>query len=378
MKKILFISHDASQTGAPILLLQLIKWLVQNKKKEFEICLLLGKGGPLENEFLKLIPTVVLFKNKKKNIVQKGIQKIFIQNPLKHFKNKQWDLVFSNTIVNGKILEQLDLKNTATISYIHELEYSIQEFLQLGLAQGTFDCTNLFLCGSKLVQETLINNFNVKEDMTQVVYSFQDIEALEKEPKLSLQLKKALEIPLDAKIVAMAGSFIWRKGFDFFVNTATLLQNENIYFIWIGFNNKRELNKITYDLNRKNCQPKIKYIAPSPDYKKYFNCIDIFFLSSREDPYPMVMLDATCYGLPILCFKNAGGTQEFIDDKVGVVLPYGDCNEAASIIKTMCDANDLKKNKKYIQQKSLKIHDVNKQAPKIYHTILEQMNTYKK
>lgn len=375
MKKLLFISHDASQTGAPILLLNLIKWLVDNKQNDFKINLILGKGGPLEQEFSRLVPTTVVYKEKKLSLLKKGIQKIVPYKPLISFRNKKWDLIFSNTIVNGKILEMLHLKNTPTISFIHELEYSIKNFLKQGGVQGTFNYSNLYLCGSKLVQKTLVNHFQINPSNTKVVYSFQKISAIEKDKNCSAQIKKELEIPEDAKVVGMVGSFVWRKGYDFFVNTANLLNDENIYFIWIGANNKVALNKIDYDLKRVEKKPKIKLIPASPDYKKYFNCMDVFYLSSREDPYPMVMLDATCYGLPILCFKNAGGTQEFIDEKVGVVLPYGDIYKAAKTIKEIClKSKKLEASKNYIQQKSIQIHDVNNQASKIYDIIIEQIN----
>ncbi len=48
-KKVLFISHDASRTGAPIVLLNLLKWFKTNTDIPFQI--LLKKGGVLEPDF---------------------------------------------------------------------------------------------------------------------------------------------------------------------------------------------------------------------------------------------------------------------------------------------------------------------------------------
>ena len=38
--KILFISHDAGRTGAPLLLLNMLKWLKGNRDLSFEVLLM--------------------------------------------------------------------------------------------------------------------------------------------------------------------------------------------------------------------------------------------------------------------------------------------------------------------------------------------------
>jgi hypothetical protein len=57
---ILFISHDSSLTGAPVLLINLLKLL--SKSSLFNIRILLYRGGILEDEFKAIAPTFVLKK----------------------------------------------------------------------------------------------------------------------------------------------------------------------------------------------------------------------------------------------------------------------------------------------------------------------------
>ena len=52
MTKILFISHDASRTGAPMVLLHLLNWLRINKPG-IQVDLLVLSGGNLESELKK-------------------------------------------------------------------------------------------------------------------------------------------------------------------------------------------------------------------------------------------------------------------------------------------------------------------------------------
>src|SRR5690242_5918890 len=54
----LFVSHDASLTGAPIVLLNFLRWLSAQQLMPFEV--LLREGGPLQTEFERIAPTQVL------------------------------------------------------------------------------------------------------------------------------------------------------------------------------------------------------------------------------------------------------------------------------------------------------------------------------
>lgn len=378
LRNLLFISHEATRTGAPMLLLNLIKWFSMHKKSAYKLTVLIIKGGPLISEFEKY-STVICYNNRYSkrfyflnSFLNKQNQKINIS----WLQTAHWDLIFSNTIVNGQLLELLANSQAPIVSYIHELEFSIKKFLQQGLVQGTFLHSNFFICGSEMVRENLIKNHNVSRSQTDVVYSFTDISDKEVSVSTRDEIKKQLAIPSDALVVGMMGNFDWRKGADIFVKTASLLASENIVFLWIGANNQAYLDRINYDLNMLNKQVKILFIPPSADYAKYYHAIDLFFLSSREDPYPMVMIEATAFGIPIICFNKAGGTQEFVDDRVGFAVPYGDVTAAAEKIKHFQIHNHLLElNRAYIQEKSIKQHDVEKNALHIFSIIENQLSS---
>ena len=372
MKKLLFITHDASRTGAPILLLNLIKWIKEHKYSEYRITLLICGEGSLIPDFSSEVITIQLSKKHTFPFyrLNRVLDNIYNKTIIKRLKKTKWDLIFSNTIVNGKGLEKLKTNDAPIITYVHELKYSIDNYLKMGYAAGSLQNSKYFICGSKLVQETLVNNFDIDKASTEVIRSFGNIKNKNKDIEKSIYLKKELNIPNDSLVVAMAGSFYWRKGSDLFVKTATLLDTKNICFLWIGADNIEEMNKVNYDLLKIKSTANIKFIPSSSDYAKYFNLIDVFYLSSREDPYPLVMVEATSYGIPIICFKDAGGTQEFIDSETGYVVPYGDLKQVSEKIKFYNENRNILHEKEiYIKEKSLKFPNVDDNASKIFDII---------
>jgi glycosyltransferase involved in cell wall biosynthesis len=63
----------------------------------------------------------------------------------------------------------------------------------------------------------------------------------------------------------------------------------------------------------------------------------IFALTSREDPYPLVVLEAGLSGVPVVCFQGAGGAPELVEADGGVVVPYLDIELMADSIAWLAD-----------------------------------------
>ncbi len=105
--KILFISHDASLTGAPILFLHLLKIIKKNEKIGIEIIVRV-KQGALLVEFESL-GNIYYWQNgiKRNGIVDRVKDKI--RGVIRRKKIKalaaNCDFVFSNTATNGDVLE---------------------------------------------------------------------------------------------------------------------------------------------------------------------------------------------------------------------------------------------------------------------------------
>ena len=53
---------------------------------------------------------------------------------------------------------------------------------------------------------------------------------------------------------------------------------------------------------------------------KFYNQADVFIISSVEDGFAMVILQALACGLPVICSQNSGGSEKIIDGENGFVL----------------------------------------------------------
>ena len=61
----------------------------------------------------------------------------------------------------------------------------------------------------------------------------------------------------------------------------------------------------------------------------FFESLSLFLLPSREDSWPLVMLEAAAAGVPVVCFQRSGGAEEFLAKGGGTAVPYLDVEAMA-------------------------------------------------
>jgi len=335
--KILFIGHDAFRAGAELLLLQLLQWIKKNRKDiEFEI--LLGNGGALFDDYsnLGLIHIYSEFKNNGK--ISRKIKRLLF---LRNMQNKNFDLIYCNSIVNGEILNSLNYLKIPIITHVHELDYWITKSGETNLNSVKYS-TKRYIVASEAVRNCLVEKYNFDNTKIDTINEFTLFDNL---GLVKQSLKHELGLPNDAIIVGASGAEIWRKGKDWFIPLAIdiLSRNpdKNIHFVWIG----GELNyELKNDLEKSGASDRIHFITHLPNANQYFHEFTVFAMLSREDPFPVVNLEAAGLGVPIVCFENSGGTPELISDGCGFVVPYGNLNAFADKICLLIEDKNLRNN----------------------------------
>ncbi len=129
------------------------------------------------------------------------------------------------------------------------------------------------------------------------------------------------------------GTTDWRKGADLFLAIAQSVSQHHdghdIVFYWKGgYTSLLDTKRFVFQIEQAGLQDRVVYEEASPEMEKFFNSIDLFLLPSREDPYPLVVLEAADYKKPSICFSGGGGAVEFVADDAGTIVPYLDIRAA--------------------------------------------------
>jgi glycosyltransferase involved in cell wall biosynthesis len=307
---ILFVSHEASRTGAPIVLLNIMRWLrtcVPNKLR-----IILRSAGPLEAEFRELGEVQVL---NEAQIPEACLHDVC--------------LVYSNTICNGLFLRPLSNGTIPVITHVHELAGSI-ELLGVENFQCVKNHSSHFIACSQCVADMLIHTHDIKpSDITVILESVRPLEIRRAAQDLDpSKLRRILGSDPRDFVIAGCGRVDIRKGADLFIQLAEYCrkrasEGRRVRFVWIGdVPNDFSSGIFVQDVRKLGIPDDVQFIGQLENPYPYLRAADLFCLPSREDPLPLVMLEAAALGKPILAFQGSGGAEEFCRKGGGFLVPY--------------------------------------------------------
>lgn len=352
-KKILFVSHDANRAGSQLLLLQLLRLL---KERGVPMHLLLCSGGELEKDFEAVVGVTRLYQTIKVNATPftgKLLKKVplykYYQQHSAHKINERIaselahqniGLVFVNSIANSGVYYDFlkFLHHVPLVLFVHELGMSVKVYTHEKQLNFMLKKTGHLIAVSHAVADYYIKKYNYPENQVST-FTLIDHEHIDQKVK-SVQrdiLEKTYNVPQDAIVIGGCGNAEWRKGNDIFNWIAKRVIHKTsplpVYFVWIGAGPQHEIYElIESDIRLMGLSDKIILVPPTPHALDYINRFDVLLLSSREDPYPLVVLEAALQEIPVVCFEDAGGAPELIEADAGFVVPYMDISAASEAI----------------------------------------------
>lgn len=316
--EVAFISHDASLTGAPIVLLTLMRWWKQNGGPKFR--LILRNGGRLEAQFRELGQVLNLGWFGTCMHASETERRL-----LRSFCGPDLRLIYANTGAVGDVLEALDPIAVPVITHIHELETMLTDGIGPERFQLCKARTDRYVAVARVVGDNLVANHAVDAGCITIVPGYLADDYCSEGTAVSQPFITLLG----------AGTTDWRKGPDLFIDLAVgvlkRLPASQIRFVWVGGQTKSvQIDRLRHQAEQHGLGQHVEFVGEQTDLRPFYRQSALFVSTSREDPFPLVCLEAAAHGLPVLCFSNAGGMVDFVGDDAGRAVPDLDAMVAAT------------------------------------------------
>ena len=283
-KNILFFGHDAIQAGAQKVLADIIRWFAFHT--DYRVYLVLSDVGFMISEYARCAE-VYVFHN----------YNIVIDDRVLGLLDVEFEFAYANTVRSAAaasvIVNKLRHK-TKIITHLHELDNVLSEFdKELKLL---IDISDMFIVVNPTIRDYLIRKYCVKDKSIIVESPFITAACAESDPiaPRRLEARERLHISPNAFVVAGCGTAYSRKGIDLFVEAAiyTLRKKScgNAYFVWFG--DGQDLSAAQATVLQAGLSTHFSFPGHRADAHRLLACADVFVLSSREDPFPLVCLEA--------------------------------------------------------------------------------------
>ena len=290
---------------------------------------------------------------------------------------RHYDLVYVNTSALSAYVPLLAEHADSVLWHIHELEYVLRLTMGEERMKSLFQLATRFISVSQSVNDLLIQRFKVAAEKLDLVNGFVPLPKRTEEEALSYRrrIRRQLGWSDDAFVVGGCGALGWRKGTDIFLQVARRLcqmkDNDCTRFLWVGGGaGEDEALRFEHDIRAFGLIGRCQIIPATTDVMDYYHAMDLFALTSREDPFPLVMLEAGASNLPVVCFEGSGGGPEFVGTDAGLVAPYLDVEAFAAHVDLLRKSPKLRREfGAAAAQRVQAQHVVEQQGPKVLASI---------
>nr|AFU10507.1 glycosyltransferase [Burkholderia thailandensis] len=329
-RRVLVVSHDAYAHGAQYLALNLVKTLT--KDFGIEVTTVLLGEGPLKAEFERWSIVHDLA-----GVDPQGEEARALAGKL---AQQGFRSAICNTTVSGLFVGTLSRSGVNCIALVHELQGMLSKYKLERHATEIAEHAQAVVFPAEMVQQSFGRFVPLNDRKTRV-----RPQGLYKRNRLRndieharSMLRERLHLPSDAKIMLGVGYADLRKGVDLFVQACVeLTDRDDVYFVWVGHWDADAKAKVDALIAKHGLTDRFVVTGLESDTDFYYAGADVLVLTSREDPFPSVVLEALEVGVPVVGFEGASGSCELLNQGCGVVVPFEDVNALARVLRELVE-----------------------------------------
>jgi len=391
IRRFLAVSHEATLTGAPMNLLHFLRWMRTHASVEVHTLLL--HGGPLAGRFEEVGEVTVLDRSPvtsalsvaHEGLARLGSRRLWrpvaearLRPQLRHLRD--FDVVYLNSATSVRVAPYLP-PSRLLVSHVHELQVALRNWQPAHERDLFLQLPAAWVAASGAVRELLVDELGLDADRVLLHHEFIDARAVA-DRRVGLRRIEALRrrhrIPFDAPIVMGSGTIDWRKGPDLFVQLAAEVRRrtrEPVAFVWVGGTLEGpDWERLRSDVERAGADH-VYFVGTSWDPFPWFAAADLFALTSREDPYPLVALEHAAMGHPIVAYRS-GGIAELLgpagpDAAAGLVDHLDVVGLADQVVRFLDDDLARRAAGSQLRERVLGHHDVSVAAPALFRDLSE-------
>jgi glycosyltransferase involved in cell wall biosynthesis len=337
-RRVLVVSHDASRTGAPRVAIQVLGAL---RDAGWDCHAVLRWGGPLRAEFVSTGAKVSL------EPLRRTRAMLRVWRPTRRLATlleqvsaavvvalARPDLVWCNTVLSACYVRPARWLGREVVLHCHETEEYSRQVLGRYRLGRYWERVRLVGCG-EAVCDYLGDICSVARD---------DVGCIPSVPDRARVLRLArdpADVPGGAVLVVACGSASTVKGVDLWLELVERVAGElpgiDVRFVWIGGPVPADLPSWSMATGLGG---RVVFTGSVANPYPWMAAADIFTLTSRQEQFPLVVLEAMVLGRPVVAF-DVGSVAEQLAG-TGRLVPAGDVAAAASAVVELVGDRDVR------------------------------------
>jgi glycosyltransferase involved in cell wall biosynthesis len=305
--KALFISHDANIGGAPVVLAGIARWFQDHTN--YEVNIICMEGGPWVAAFEDIGRTLVVSRMSALG------QDVAVKSAIRAFVGNEPAFIFVNSVASGRFLD-VNPFASPVFGYVHELEKVLRLFPEAS-ARLASQAKHVF-CAGPMAARVFQEFTGAPSEKLSSRAPFIEIadEAKYLAPSDKVRLRHEMGWSPETLVVMGCGVVHWRKQPDVFVRVAAKVAattDLDVRFVWIG--GGEDIDQMRALVLDAGLVGRVEFLGHKSreEVRSLLRAADIFALTSLEDPFPLVCLEAAAESVPSVIFRDATGITAMVE-----------------------------------------------------------------
>jgi glycosyltransferase involved in cell wall biosynthesis len=341
--RVLFLGKDASRGGGQRIQEYLLRFM---DPQRFQSKILLSNAGPLLANYRRYAETHVYVEPEGDRLARwwrhllghrrgpesvrvwlrhradgRAAQRrsVWVEQIVRQF---QPHLVVRNYLYPNRLYDVIDSLGVPSVQHVFQCGSQIAWRSDDELRQVVAR-TRQFICEGRGARDYVVRCWGVQPDAISTVCVGIDLARRDEEMNAPGRVTRAdLGIPPDALVIGTAGSILFLKGVDLWVEAAAILRarypERPLKFIWVGgaewqFNTLygSSVRRLAHTLGLSD---DLLFVGDQSSVYPYLDLCDIYVQPSRDDAYPHATLEAMALGKPVVASPQGVALEDYAHD----------------------------------------------------------------
>ena len=328
----LYVTHDCHPHGAQFNALAQVEGLVNTIGVPVHVAAL--GGGALLERFERLAPVHRLW--------EAGDPAAAVAELACELREAGVTRALLNTCVCGELTPVLKASGLTVVNMVHELPGVITSMGLQHAATAIAEFSDAVVFAAPQVK-TGFERFAIPRGEVhlrpQGLYKVNRYRSPEARATARRELREFLDVEHDAIVVVNVGYGDERKGIDLFVDIAARVTEKmpRTHFVWVGHRYLPLEPALERQIAASGHGERIHLVGRKTDTDVFYAGADLLALTSREDPFPSVVMEAMDAGIAVVGFEDAGGFEGLLREGAGVLVPHGNLDAFARAIRRLLE-----------------------------------------
>ncbi len=311
--KVLIVGHDGYRFGAQQLALMIGQLLT--RRFGVEVAYLLLADGEMRRDYARVGQV---------HVAEGGA---LLEGILRELRAEGFGGAITNTTVTGSVVPALKQHGFSVVSLIHELGQVIKTAGLTERARAIAAESDRLIFPADVVRDSFLAVSGPAthdvEVLPQGLYRDEILAVPLPGPAERAAARQRLGLPEEGQVVISVGYGNLRKGIDRFAAVGLEMcgDDPSVTFAWVGASEPGTSDWTFADVGRLGLTDRIRQVGHVEDMADWYAAADVMFLTSREDPFPSVVMEAMAAGLPVVGYAGTGGCDGLIAEHGALVDP---------------------------------------------------------